>query len=269
MNQKNRQIPRRCFSTVASLLAVSAFSIAPAPAQVMVQPPPYPVGYGPQGAYSNQPGYPGQQYPGPQAFPQRPGAANQGPTLPDGIDALYALQGINQLVLFGTKEGYETALEIARNIDGDLDIIRTQVTLVRTTRADLAGLGVTLTGDTLTASDIAKLVAARQAGKFRALDTVRITTRENTVVDALLGEHQRGALPLTLVPRVAKDGTVAVQFTQPLDTTIVSPSGQTTVAGRAGRSDGGCLARHPAVRDPDHPAQRLPPGAVAPINQKR
>ena len=145
------------------------------------------------------------------------------------MDALFALDGVNQLVLFGTKEGYETALEIARNIDGDLDIIRTQFTLVRTTRADLAGLGVTLTGDTLTASDIAKLVAARQASKFHALDAVGITTRENTVMDALLGEHQRGALPLTVVPRVAKDGTVEVQLTQPFDTTIASPSGQTTV----------------------------------------
>ena len=215
MNQQSRQTLRRCISTAASLLGLAALSAVPGQAQ---------------GGYPNQPAFPGQQYPGQQAFPGRPSMANAVPTLPDGMDALYALEGTNQLVLFGTKEGYETALEIARNIDGDLDIIRTQFTLVKTTRAALAGLGVTLTGDTLTASDISKLMAARQAGKLSALDTLRITTREDTVVDALLAEHQRGALPVTMIPRVTKDGTVAVQFTQPLDATIVSPSGQTTVA---------------------------------------
>jgi hypothetical protein len=169
-------------------------------------------------------------YPSQPSFPGQPGAANAGPMLPDGIDQLVALQSVNQILVFGTKEGYETALEVARNIDGDLDIIRTQFTLARTTRAGLTGLGVTLTADPLTTSDIARLVAARQAGKLQTLDTVRITTREDTVVDALLGEHQRRALPLTMIPRVAKDGTVEVQLTQPLDTTIAAPSGQTTVA---------------------------------------
>ncbi len=228
MNRNLSLYLRRSIVTAALLVLFGALSVVSAHAQAF---PPPAYGYGSQGGNPYQQGLPGQQgFPGQRAYPGQRGTANSGRVLPDGIDALYALEGVNALALFGTKDGYDTALEVVRNIDGDLDIVRTQITLVKTTRADLTGLGVTLTSDALTDSDIAKLVAARQAGKLRAADAVRITTREDTVVDALLGEHQRGEVPLTIVPRVTDEGLVAVELLQPVSTTVTSASRQTTVA---------------------------------------
>ena len=246
MNLSRHSRLRRSLSAMASLVAVGVLGAPPsqaqyAPSPVAAAPFASPYGYGqsgggPYGGYGQsggnpyQQGYSAQQNPGQRGFSGQPGAANNRLTLPTGIDQLYALQSINALVLFGTKEGYDTALEVVRNIDGDLDIIRTQITLVKTTRGELTKLGVTPAGDTFTDEDIAKLVAARQAGTLRATDAVRITTRENTVVDALLGEYQRSSLPLTIVPRVTTEGLVAVQLTQPLSKTFSSLPGQTSVA---------------------------------------
>ena len=243
---------RQCLSVVVSFAALVTLTAVPGHAQYGGPPTTYPgppqFGYNPQ-VGNNFPGnnLPGGAYPGyptqggnpyQPGFPQQAGNGQRGypgtgqgrnrQTLPDGIDQLYALQSINTLVLFGTKEGYETALEVARNIDGDLDIVRTQITLVKATRADLSALGVTLTDDPPTGADLTKLVTARQQGALRATDAVRITTRENTVVDALLGAHQ-SEVPLSVVPRVTKDGRIAIELTEPVDITVAASSRDTAI----------------------------------------
>jgi len=58
-------------------------------------------------------------------------------------------------------------------------------------------------------------------------------------VDALLEAHRgAGGAPLSLVPRVALDGTINIEILQPVTATCSARSGQTAVLAMAGLAPG-------------------------------
>lgn len=171
----------------------------------------------------------------PAQFPPPAPAQNPPAVLPAGVDRLYALEGTNTILAMATPEGYDRLRELVRNLDGDLDIIQTKVVSVEARTTDLTALGVSIPPGTtsLSGSDGARLRAALQNGDLRPIETLRITTREDTPVDTLLrhagARHATGGTPFTLIPREEKDGTVTLEIPQPLSVQVAVQSGQTAV----------------------------------------
>lgn len=235
----------------AAILAAVLFMAGPSLAQ---NPGQYPGQY--PGVYPGQ--YPGN-YPGqfpnsgrgyrrdgqnPQAqFPQQSGQGIRA-QLPDGVDQLYALEGDNSLLAMATPEGYDRLDELVRNLDGDLDIIQTKVVDAQARQSDIAALGVTIdpNNPSVGSESAGKLLAALQAGNLRATETLRITTREFTVVDTLLrstGERlAAGGTPFSLIPRVAKNGAITLEVIQPVSETVSCENGQTAVIATPGTISG-------------------------------
>ena len=157
------------------------------------------------------------------------------PALPDGVRQVYALQGTNQILAIATPEGYDRLLDLVRNLDGDLDIHRTKVVSVEVRTSDLMALGVTTGPDavSLSAADDTKLLAALQSGKLRTVETLRITTRENTAVTTLLrragARNPDGGTPFTLIPREGKSGALTLEIHEPVAAQVSVQSGQTAV----------------------------------------
>lgn len=209
-------------------------------------PVPYPVQGGP-GVYPTQPGqfpYPGGnpapgQFPSPQSPP--PSQTQNAPViLPEGVSQLFALMGTNDLLAMATPEGYDRLRELVRNLDGDLDAIRTKVVSVDAQTSDLAALGVTVNAGkpSLTDADDAKLLSALAANNLRVTETLRITTRENTPVDTLLrnagARSATGGTPFTIIPRESKDGLVTLEIHQPATVQVAVRSGQIAVVALPG-----------------------------------
>ena len=157
------------------------------------------------------------------------------PSLPDGVSLIYALQGSNQILTYATPEGYDRLLELIRNLDGDLDLLRTKVVSVEARTSDLAALGVTPSpgGASWSAQDNARLLTALQNGSLRATETLRITTRENTAVTTLLrrpgARNTDGGTPFTLIPREGKNGMLTLEIHEPTAVQVSVQSGQTAV----------------------------------------
>lgn len=152
------------------------------------------------------------------AHAQTPDAS--GSVMPPGVRSLYAHKGDNSIIAYATPDGYANVRALVKHLDGDLDIIRTDVSLVTITSATLKTLG--LAADASNAS----LLAAFQSGRLPATDHLRLTTREDTPIDALLHAPGDGSIPLSLVPREDADGALSVELLQPAATNItVDPSG--------------------------------------------
>lgn len=205
--------------------------------------------------------YPGQyppasgQYPGAAAFGpatgQYPGAGRYAPSLPQtpaepqvslppGVNKIIANEGNNHLLVMATPDGYANVLYLVRNLTGNLDIIRTKVVSVEATAEESGNLD--LSKPVVNADAAAKLIAALQAGNLRPIETLRITTRENTPVDTLLKQRGRqlsgGGTPFTLVPREETDGSLTMQLIQPISTSVTVKSGQTAVIALPGSKSG-------------------------------
>lgn len=156
-------------------------------------------------------------------------AQAQMPVPPDpsslpGVRSLYAHQGDNTIIAYATPDGYARVRALVKHLDGNLDVIRTDVSFVSVTPAALKDLG-----NTTAASDTA-LLAAFQAGCLPAGDHVRLTTREDTPIDALLRDPGNGTLPFSLVPREDGDGALSVELLQPAVISQTVTSGGTVVA---------------------------------------
>lgn len=193
---------------------------------------------GPYGGRGN--GFPG----GPNGGRNNPYGNNGGgqgqAQLPDGVQALIAHEGTNEIIALATREGYENVRELVRIIDGQTDIIRTDVKQIPAGADDLKALGLTpdTTGAPLSDADGAKVIGAVKAGTLRSSGTVRIITREATPVDVLLtGRTRVGAAtagaqtPLSLVPRELRDGSLALEIIQPTHSLrSVGPGGSIVLA---------------------------------------
>lgn len=163
------------------------------------------------------------------------GGQGQGGQLPDGVQALFAHEGTNVIIALATEDGYEHVRELVKIIDGQLDIIRTEVKQVTVSADDLKALGLPTdtSGAPLSDSDAAKVIGAVKAGGLRSSATVRITTRESTPVEALLTGRTRVGTdttgtqtPLSFVPREQRDGSLALEIIQPTHTMrSVGPGG--------------------------------------------
>lgn len=209
-------------------------------------------------------------------------AATPQASLPPGVDKIYANEGNNHLLVMATPDGYEYVREMVRNLTGNLDIIRTKVVSVQASSSDLELAGVytknpsspptetgaartlppgikrlhateeanllfnstalDLSNPIVSAGAATKLIAALQAGTLRPIETLRITTRENTPVDTLLKQRGRqlagGGTPFTLVPREEKDGSLTMQLVQPVSTFVTVKNGQTAVVALPGSKSG-------------------------------
>ncbi len=150
--------------------------------------------------------------------------AASGQSLLPGVGSIYAHQGDNTIIAYATPDGYARVRALVRHLDGDLDMIRTDVSLVTVSPAALKGLGITPA-----ASDTA-LLAAFHSGRLPASDHIRLTTREDTPIDALLHDIGNGRIPLSLVPREDADGALSVELLQPAVTSQAVGSGGTVVA---------------------------------------
>ena len=194
----------------------------------------------PPGQTPNSGGYQG----GGQSPTPPPPSQTPPPALPNGVSQLYALQGSNQILAIATPDGYDRLLDLIRNLDGDLDILRTKVVSVEARTSDLAALGVTSSSDgvSLSAADDGRLLAALQHGSLRVIETLRITTRENTAVATLLhragARNADGGTPFTLIPREGKNGTLTLEIHEPTATQVSVQSGQTAVIRLPGLTTG-------------------------------
>lgn len=156
-------------------------------------------------------------------------ATAQANTAPDqsplpGVRSVYAHEGDNTIIAYATLGGYAHVRALVRHLDGDLDIIRTDVSLVLVTPAALKELG----GGA--AASNASLLAAFQAGRLPTQDHLRLTTREDTPIDALLRDIGNSRLPLSLVPREDEDGALSVELLQPAALSVTAAPGGTVVA---------------------------------------
>jgi hypothetical protein len=167
--------------------------------------------------------------------------------LPDGVDALIAHEGTNEIIALATQEGYEHVRELVKIIDGQLDIIRTEVKQVPVGADDLKTLGLPTdtSGAPLSDADATKLLGAVKTGVLRSSATVRITTRESTPVDTLLtdrtgvGTNTAGTqTPLSLVPREQSDGSLALEIIQPTHTFRSVATGGSVVLPLPGQTAG-------------------------------
>jgi hypothetical protein len=162
--------------------------------------------------------------------------------MPDGVDRIIALQGDNSILLHGTRDGYEQSRDLVKLLTGEGSVVRTIVELSAPSTDQLKCIGVTVDPSTpsLSAADTAKLVAAWKDGRLsRAANPIRITTREDTPVDADFRE-KAGEIgtALTIVPRVARDGSTTVELLKPVAASCSAPDGGTSVVALAGRTTG-------------------------------
>ena len=66
-----------------------------------------------------------------------------------------------------------------------------------------------------------------------------VMTRENTCTTIMLTDHaKRAKSEITYVPRVAKDGSMVVEFVEPLSLMAAGASGDTLVIALPGRAAG-------------------------------
>lgn len=168
---------------------------------------------------------------------QAQNAVAPGPSPLPGVSALYAHQGDNSIIAYATPDGYARVQALVRHLDGDLDIIRTDVSLVMVSPDALKQLGGSSTASS------AALLAAFHAGHLAATAHLRLTTREDTPIDVLLGNARYNSIPLSFVPREGEDGTLSVELLQP------------AVVSQTVTSDGTLVARLPdlVARLPDTP----------------
>ena len=164
------------------------------------------------------------------AMAQNQQAAPNFVTVP-GVDQLYALQSNNSLLAYATPEGYAALRDLVRQIDGQLDIIRTDVALVEVSPGRLHTLGIE-TGDS------GKLLSAFASGQLAITDRVHLTTREDTPIDTILHTNALTTIPLSVVPREADDGTLTTELLQPNVVPDGIPGGGTVVARLPGASNG-------------------------------
>ncbi len=202
----------------------------------------YPTQYPAPGQYQGG-RFPGQGRQFPQQSPfQNPGAQAQTQgALPDGVNQVYALEGTNTILAIATPDGYDRIRELIRNIDGDLDIVQTKVVAVDVTTSDLAALGVsarTGAGSVVSGTDGGKLLAALASGRLTGSDVVRLTTRENTPIETLLrvrgSAAGTGGTPVSVIPRVTKDGAVSLEISEPLSAMVTARGGETVVLAAPG-----------------------------------
>lgn len=167
--------------------------------------------------------------------------------LPDGVDALFAHEGTNEIIAIATPQGYEHVRELVKALDGQLDIIRTEVKQVSVGADDLKALGLPsdTSGTPLSDADAAKVLSAVKAGALRSSAVLRITTRETTPVDALLtGRTNVGSAtagtqtPLSIVPREKSDGSLALEIMQPTYAFRSVPRGGSVVLPLPGQTAG-------------------------------
>ncbi len=151
-------------------------------------------------------------------------ATVSGQTLPPGVQSLYAHQGENTIIAYATPDGYAHVRALVKHLDGDLDIIRTDVSLVQVPPAMVHALG-----GAAALSDTA-LLAAFQAGRLPASDHIRLTTREDTPIEALLRNAGNGSIPLSLVPREDEKGTLSIELLQPAALSMTGGSDDVNVA---------------------------------------
>lgn len=211
---------------------------------------PYP-GYGapPGGPYSGgspypgvQSPYPGNRYPGTGGPNGGQGQQNQ---LPDGVDSLIANQGTNTIIALATQAGYERVRQLVKYLDGNLDVIRTDIKQVPLSAENIKSLGITASpdGQALSDADTAKVLDALKSGRLAAGDTARLLTRETTAVDVLLKGRTRTGIttqtPLTLVPRENSDGSLALEIIQPKHILCEVGTGGSAILPTAGPTDGG------------------------------
>ncbi len=161
---------------------------------------------------------------------QTPAFAPDAAPLP-GVDRVFALEGNNTLLAYATPEGYAGLRSLVRHLDGDLDILQTDVVLAEVSPSTLKTLGVGATDD-------AALVAAFHNGKLPPADHVRLTTREDTPIDTLLHAPGGITLPLSLVPREGDAGTLTLEMIQPASVSMSAASGGTALVRLPGGPDG-------------------------------
>jgi hypothetical protein len=128
-------------------------------------------------------------------------ASSTGGALPDGVERVYALQG------------------------GGL--------VVEPTSAGLKRVALNLGTSPLSSNNTATLIAALESGKLPAIETLRITTRENTVVDTLLRNANTrvtgSGTPFSLVPHEDRNGQVILEVMEPTSIEFGVQSGQTAI----------------------------------------
>lgn len=149
-----------------------------------------------------------------------------------GVDKIFALQSNNTLLVYATPEGYAAMRSLVRHIDGQLDILRTDVAFVDISAERLKSLGIAPT-------DSARLLAAYRAGHLPLSDHVRLTTREDTPIDTLLHTASNTTLALSLVPREGDDGQAYVELMQPAVRPDTVTGSETLVAHLTGAPAGG------------------------------
>lgn len=152
---------------------------------------------------------------------QAPAALAPPPPLP-GVQSLYAHQGDNSIIAYATPDGYANVRTLVRHLNGDLDIIRTDVRVVVLPAGTVSSLGPGVSN--------AALLAAFQTGRGSASAHLRLTTREDTPIAALLRVPGDDALPLSLVPREAADGTLSIELLQPAALSMTVSAGGMFVA---------------------------------------
>lgn len=164
------------------------------------------------------------------AWAQTASAPGQ-PAIP-GVQVLYAHEGDNSIVAYATPDGYAQVRALVKHLDSDLDIIRTEACLVVVSPAALKTLGLDA------AAPDAALLAAWGAGRLASSSRLRLTTREDTPIDALLRDPRGGSLPLLLVPREDADGTLSVELLQPAVQRLSSARSGTLLARLPSAPDG-------------------------------
>ncbi len=230
LHPKKGELPMNTVSKMLSVAALAALFQTASPQAAQAQ---FPGGTG----------VPGNRFPGGTSGNNSYGGNNGGQgqgQLPEGVQALFAHEGTNVIIALATQEGYEHVRELVKIIDGQLDIIRTEVKQVSASADDLKALSLPTdtSGAPLSDADGAKVLGAVKAGTLRSSATVRITTRESTPVEALLtGRTRAGAAttgaqtPLSLVPRELRDGSLALEIIQPTNTLRgVAPGGSVVLA---------------------------------------
>lgn len=228
---------QRSPSLIALMSLAAVLAAASAQAQVSVAPQPgYPSGspygqYGPSNPYGQNPnGYQRQgNGNGPNGGPQygNPQGRQQANVLPPGIDHLWAMEGNNEILLYGTKQGYDLARQVIKGLDGDWNITRTQVVQVREQPSYLTTLGVTLGKDgTFSPQDVQKLLAARRDGKLTASQTTRIESGNDEETDTTLGLE---GLALSLTTHIESGSQIRLSLTAPLAATLNVRPGETVV----------------------------------------
>ncbi|MDQ2800366.1 MAG: type II and III secretion system protein, partial [Armatimonadota bacterium] len=150
-------------------------------------------------------------------------AAPRNMNLPSGVQAIYALQSDNALLVQATPEGFASVKEIVKTLDVEPRIIQVQWQMVDVPISEwkkLEGVG-----------DTPKLLAALMQGNYKTITSPTITTSDgvqatiNLETKVPYGPKQdfiTVGQATTVTPRVNTDGTITVQFAAQ-DTEIAGP----------------------------------------------